>query len=97
MKPVADPPKKPDRELKRERLELRLTPSRKAVIQKAMAVSGQTAAEIAYQGACHVLEQHERMALEGDDREAFLEALLDPPKPTRKLVEALKLHREMFG
>jgi len=78
-------------------MELRLTPSRKAIIQKAMAISGQTAADIAYEGACHVLQQHEQMALRGANRDAFLDAVLDPPKPTKKLVDALRLHQEVFG
>jgi len=97
MKPSSNLAKKPDRELKKERMELRLTPSRKQIIQKAMAVSGQTAADIAYEGARHVLEQHERMVLKGADRDVFLNAIMNPPKPTKKLVEALKLHQEMFG
>ena len=32
------------------------------------------------------LEEYERMELTGVDRDAFLEAVLNPPKPTEKLV-----------
>jgi uncharacterized protein (DUF1778 family) len=97
MKSISELPNNPERELKRERMELRLTRSRKEIIQKAMAISGQTAADIAYEGALHVLEQHERMVLKGADREVFLDAILNPPKPAKKLVDALKLHQKMFG
>ena len=79
-----------DRELKRERIELRVAPSAKLVIQRAMAVAGLTAGDLAYEGARRVLEEHERMLLVGADRDAFLAAMIEPPEPTEKLVAALK-------
>lgn len=87
----------PDRELKKERLELRVSPSAKQLIQRAMAVSGLTAGDLAYEGARRVLEEHERIVLTGADREAFLAALLNPPEPTPKLVAALRRHRATLG
>ncbi len=84
-----------DRELKKERLELRVAPSAKRLIQRAMAVSGLTAGDLAYEGARRVLEEHERIVLLGADREAFLAAVMEPPAPTAKLVGALKRRREM--
>lgn len=89
------PPK--DREYKTERLELRLAPSAKQLIQRAMSVTGLNAGDLAYEGARRVLDEHERMVLTGDDREAFLDAVLNPPEPTEKLVAALRRHRELFG
>lgn len=87
-------PKQPaDREIKRERIELRVAPSAKKLIQRAMAVSGLTAGDLAYEGARRVLEEHERMVLIGADRDAFLQAVLDSPEPTEKLVAALRRHR----
>jgi uncharacterized protein (DUF1778 family) len=80
------------RELKSERLELRVAPSAKAVILRAMVVSGLPAADLALEGAKHVLEDHERMVLRGADREVFLEAIRSPRAPSRRLVEAFKLH-----
>lgn len=85
-----------DRELKRERLELRVAPSAKLLIQRAMAVSGLTAGDLAYEGARRVLDEHERMVLLGADREAFLEAVMNPPEPTEKLLVALRRHREIL-
>jgi uncharacterized protein (DUF1778 family) len=82
-----------DRELKRERLELRVAPSAKLLIQRAMAVSGLTAGDLAYEGARRILDEHERMVLAGADRDAFLAAVMDPPEPTEKLVAALRRHR----
>jgi uncharacterized protein (DUF1778 family) len=86
-----------DRELKRERIELRVAASAKQLIKRAMAVSGLTAGDLAYEGARRVLDEHGRMVLTGEDRDAFLDALADPPEPTAKFVAALKRHRRHFG
>jgi uncharacterized protein (DUF1778 family) len=85
-----------DHELKKERLELRISPSAKQLIQRAMAVSGLTAGDLAYEGARRVLDEHERMELIGADRDTFLEALLHPPEPTEKLVAAVKRYRSIM-
>jgi uncharacterized protein (DUF1778 family) len=37
------------------------------------------------------------MVLVAADREAFLDAVQNPPEPTEKLVAALRRHREMLG
>jgi uncharacterized protein (DUF1778 family) len=89
--------KSPDRELKRERLELRVAPSAKALIQRAIAVTGLTAGDLAYEGARRVLDEHERMVLSGSDRDAFLQTLANPPAPAKTLIAALRRHRELFG
>ena len=86
-----------DRELKKERIELRVAASAKQLIQRAMAVSGLTAGDLAYEGARRVLDEHERMVLTGADRDAFLDAVLNPPAPTAKLIAALRRHRDLFG
>jgi uncharacterized protein (DUF1778 family) len=88
-------PKK--REYKSEQLELRLAPSAKKLIRRAMAVTGLAAGDLAYEGARRVLDEHERMVLTGADREAFLEAIMSPPAPSAKLVAALRRHRETLG
>ncbi len=85
------------REFKRERIELRVTASAKKLIQRAMAVTGLTPGDLAYEGARRVLSEHERMVLAGADRDAFLDALANPPAPAAKLVAALKRHRDVMG
>ncbi|MGQ0664248.1 MAG: type II toxin-antitoxin system TacA family antitoxin [Pseudomonadota bacterium] len=89
--------RKADRERKTERLELRVAWSAKQVIQRATAVSGLAAGDLAYEGARRVLEDHERMVLTGADRKAFLDAVVKPPEPTDRLVAALRRHRERIG
>lgn len=95
--PKASKRRKPVREIKRERIELRVAASAKKLIQRATTVTGLTAGDLAYEGARRVLDEHERMVLTGADREAFLEALMDPPKPAEKLIAALRRHRELMG
>jgi uncharacterized protein (DUF1778 family) len=79
-------------ETKSERLELRITPSAKKVIQQAAAVSGLSAADLAYEGARRILNEYERMELTEADRKIFLQAVLSPPKPSSRLLTALKRH-----
>jgi uncharacterized protein (DUF1778 family) len=80
-------------ETKSERLELRVTPSAKRTIQQAAAVSGLSAADLAYESARRILNEHERMELTQADRKLFLEAVLRPPKPSARLIAALTRHR----
>jgi uncharacterized protein (DUF1778 family) len=87
----------PARELKKHRIELRVVGSAKELIQRAMAVSGLTVGDLAYEGACRVLDEHQRMVLTGADRDAFLAAVRDPPEPADKLVAALRRHRDLIG
>ena len=84
------------RELKKERVELRVAASAKELIQRAMAVSGLTAGDLAYEGARRVLDEHERMVLTGADRDAFLKAVINPPEPTERLIAALRRHRDIM-
>jgi len=87
----------PARELKKQRLELRVAASAKKLIQRATAVSGLTAGDLAYEGARRVLDEHARMLLTGADREIFLDAVMNPPAPSKKLISALKHHRALIG
>jgi uncharacterized protein (DUF1778 family) len=90
-------PTPPRREYKSERLELRLAPSAKKVIQQAMSVTGLAAGDLAYEGARRILDEHQRMVLSGADRDAFLAAIVRKPEPSPRLVEALKRHRRLLG
>jgi uncharacterized protein (DUF1778 family) len=93
--PTTSPRSRVPREAKRERIELRVAPSAKKLIRRAMAVSGLTAGDLAYEGARRVLDEHERMMLTGADRDAFLEAVTNPPEPAKKLIAALRRHRDL--
>jgi uncharacterized protein (DUF1778 family) len=90
-------PVSPKREYKTQRLELRLAPSAKKIIQQAMSVTGLAAGDLAYEGARRLLDEHQRMVLSGADRDAFLAAIGRTPHPSPSLVNALKRHRDLFG
>jgi uncharacterized protein (DUF1778 family) len=85
------------RELKTQRLELRVAPSAKKVIHQAMSVTGLAAGDLAYEGARRLLEEHQRMVLLGADRDAFMAAIERNPQPAPRLVEALRRHRRLLG
>jgi uncharacterized protein (DUF1778 family) len=87
----------PPKEHKTERMELRVAPSARKVIERAIAISGLAAGDLAYEGARRVLDEHERMELAGADREAFLEAVARPPRPAARLVAALRAHGKLGG
>jgi len=85
------------RELKTERMELRVSPSTRRLIERATAISGLAASDLAYEGARRVLEDHDRMVLRGNDRDAFLNAIATPAPPAARLVAALRKHRKLGG
>ena len=87
----------PDRERKSERMELRVAPSVRRVIEEATALSGLAAGDLAYEGARRVLEDHDRLVLRGEDREVFLKAVANPPRPMARLVAALRAHHKLRG
>jgi uncharacterized protein (DUF1778 family) len=83
MPSIRKKPDLPKRERKTQRLELRLAPSAKKVIQQAMSVTGLAAGDLAYEGARRLLDEHQRMVLAGADRDAFLAAIEREPDPAR--------------
>lgn len=81
------------RERKTSRLEVRIAPSARAVIERASAMSGLAVGDLALEGARQVLEAHERMVLRGADREVFFKAITRPPRPNARLLAAVRAHR----
>jgi uncharacterized protein (DUF1778 family) len=77
-------------ERKSERMELRMTPTARDAIERAMAFSGLSAGDLAYEGARRIIEEHERMVLADADRDLLVQALLKPPNPAPRLVAAMK-------
>jgi len=77
-----------------ERMELRVRPSAKQTIQRAMALSGLSAADLACQAARQVIAEHERTTLSGADRDAFLDLITNPPRANDRLKRAFERHRQ---
>ena len=89
--------RKRKQELKTERLELRVAPTVRRLIERAIAVSGLAAGDLAYEGARKVLDEHEHLILRGADAEVFLKAVANPPAPVDRLVSALRRHAALSG
>jgi len=83
-------------ERKSERLELRVTPSTKKIIQRASALSGLTAGDLAFEAARRILDEQEVWHLSAKDSLAVANALLEPPEPSEALVTALRHRQELF-
>jgi len=75
-------------------MELRLTPSSKKVIDRAVSLSGLAAGDLAYDAARRILEEHQRFVVQEADRDVFIAAITNPPRPAPRLIAALARHRK---
>jgi uncharacterized protein (DUF1778 family) len=87
-------------EAKSERLNARITPSAKALLEQASHLEGRSVTDFvvakATEAAIRTIAEHERIVLEAQERERFFAALLEPPRPTEAAREAVKRYREVF-
>jgi uncharacterized protein (DUF1778 family) len=89
-------------QLKSERLEARLRPEDKALMQRAAELSGRKLSEFviasAREAALETLRRHESLVLSDPrDQAAFAAALLQPPAPSRRLKAAARRYRTLTG
>lgn len=77
------------------RINLRVSPSAKALIERAAALMGSTVSSFmlqnAYEAATRVVAQQEVITLSDRDRDAFLDMLDNPPEPTQALIDLMRL------
>ena len=70
---------------KLERLEARITREQKRIIERAAGLRGTSVTDFvvasAQQAATNTIKDYEMMSLSGEAREAFVNALLNPPGP----------------
>ena len=90
----------PKKKLKQrtERLEARVPAPIKELIGRAASLEGQTLTDYVIatlqKNAAEVVREHEILRLSVRDSEAFAGAMLDAPKPDRKLRQAFARHRK---
>ena len=89
-------------EPKSARLEARTQPSVKDTIQQAAILNGVEVSAFvvsaAYEAAKSTLSAHKVTLLESDaDRKAFFDALDNPPKPKKRLVDAFALREKLIA
>jgi uncharacterized protein (DUF1778 family) len=78
-------------------LEVRLTEAQKALFQHAADLIGQSLAEFVVSSvqevACRTVREHQVLTLNGRDRQVFVDALLKPMPPNKRLRHAAKRYR----
>ena len=78
------------------RLDIRIDPQAKTIIERAASITGQTLTDFAasnlVQSAMETIERHERLVLSDRDRDCFLAVLDRPAKPLPALAKAGRLH-----
>jgi len=81
-----------------ERLEARIASDKKSLLKNAADLSGRTLTDFvihsAYEAAKRVIEEHQQLHLSVADRDIFIQALLNPSKPTNKLLKAAKKYKK---
>jgi uncharacterized protein (DUF1778 family) len=79
------------------RLNLRLKPDAKRRIEQAAAFEGKSVSSFIVSSALATAERtirdHETMVLSRRDAEVFLDAIVNPPRPSPRLRKALEEHR----
>ena len=83
------------------RLEARISNEQKALFQQAAMLSTRTLSEFvvasAQEAATRIIEAHETIRLEREDQIRFVQALLNPPEPNDRLLQASEQYRAMMG
>jgi uncharacterized protein (DUF1778 family) len=89
------------RSRKQERLEARVTPAQKRLIERAAALRGTSVTEFvvasAQEAATTTIKDFEALHLRDQAREVFLNAVLNPPAPNDAARAAAKRYRRHMG
>lgn len=87
--------------LRTERSEARLLPEQKRRIERAASLKGLSLSDFIVQhadeAAIKTIQLHTGWALEDRDREVFVQALLNPPKPNATMKAAVKRYKKRIG
>src|SRR3954453_805257 len=81
-----------------DRLNFRLEPQKKRLIEQAAALKGLSVTDFAvmtlFREAQEVLKEEQMLVLSDRDRDAFLAALDNPPPPNQKALSAARAYKE---
>lgn len=81
-----------------ERFEARISADKKSVLKNAADLSGRTLTDFvinsAYEAAIRVIQEHQQLHLSTNDRDVFIQALLNPPAPSDSLVKAVRKYKK---
>jgi uncharacterized protein (DUF1778 family) len=86
---------------KRARLEARITDKQKALFQHAADLTGRSLTDFvissAQEVASRTVREHEVLTLRGRDRQVFIDALLRPMPPNKRLRQAVGRYKKISG
>jgi uncharacterized protein (DUF1778 family) len=86
---------------KTARLEARITDEQKTLLQHAADLTGRSLTEFvvssAQEAAARTVREHEVLTLTGRDRLIFVEALLKPNSPNKRLRQAARRYKSITG
>ena len=95
------PVKSRRRSRKLSRLEARVTPDQKRLIERAAHLRGTTVTDFvvvsAQQAATETIKEFESLALRDEAREVFVNAIHNPPQPNEALRLAARRYHQMTG
>jgi uncharacterized protein (DUF1778 family) len=87
--------------LRTERTEARLLPEQKRRIERAAQLKGLSLSDFIVQhadeAAKRTIEEHTSWTLGSRDAEAFVRALLNPPKPSPQMKEAIRRYKRQVA
>jgi uncharacterized protein (DUF1778 family) len=87
--------------MKQERLEARVTPEQKRMIERAAEIRGTTVTNFvilsAQKAATETIREFDVLSLRDKAREVFVRALLNPPPPNAKARAASRRYRRRMG
>jgi uncharacterized protein (DUF1778 family) len=81
-----------------QRLEARISSDKKKLLKNAAELTGRTLTDFvvhsAYEAAVRIIQEYQQLHLSINDREIFIQALLNPPAPSVNLLKAVKKYRK---
>jgi uncharacterized protein (DUF1778 family) len=90
-----------NRSRKEERLEARVTPAQKRLIERAAALRGTSVTEFvvvsAQEAATSAIKDFEVLSLREEAREVFINAILNPPAPNEAARSAAERYKKGLG
>ena len=94
-------PAKPTKPARTDRIDIRLTSAQKELLEHATALQGRTVTAFilasAEEAAHKAIKEHETVRLSERDREVFVDALLNPPRPSDHLRTAAATYLKEMG
>lgn len=86
--------------MRKDRLEIRTSDKERRQFEEAALLLGMTLSDFlrrtALERSVDVIRQNNCIILSNEDRDAFLNALENPPEPNKKLKQAMKYHKKLI-